>query len=184
MRVWSRQLYRVAYWYRYAEGARSYPGLPCVGVSTLQAVAHAAGTSPVTVALLPAGRGELFSQMFSVSADGRVTELDTAAHISPAKVIERYGHLDDVIWAGPGAHAQKDFLIHHAAEHDIAFHEEASQGTGQFAGWKLAPEIDSLARHVAALALESFRQGNTQSPESLSAVYVRPSDAELKGLCL
>jgi tRNA threonylcarbamoyladenosine biosynthesis protein TsaB len=157
--------------------------LPSVGVSTLQAVAHAAGPSPATVALLPAGRGELFSQMFSVSTDGQVTELDAAAHISPPRLIETYAKAGDVIWAGPGAHAQRDFLKHHADEIGVAFHEMASSVTDQLTGWKLAPEIDSLARHVAALALESFRQGNTQSPESLSAVYVRPSDAELKELC-
>jgi tRNA threonylcarbamoyladenosine biosynthesis protein TsaB len=157
--------------------------LPSVGVSTLHAVAHAAGPSPATVALLPAGRGELFSQMFSVSDGGQVTELDAAAHISPARLLDRYRDAGDVIWAGPGAHAQKEFLKNHADQIGIAFHEMASPVRDQLTGWKLAPEIDSLARHVAALALESFRQGNTQSPESLSAVYVRPSDAELKGLC-
>src|SRR5262249_374662 len=38
----------------------------CVGVSTLAAIALAAGESERTVALLPAGRGEVFSQMFTV----------------------------------------------------------------------------------------------------------------------
>ncbi|MCM3904029.1 MAG: tRNA (adenosine(37)-N6)-threonylcarbamoyltransferase complex dimerization subunit type 1 TsaB, partial [Pyrinomonadaceae bacterium] len=39
---------------------------PCVGIPTLNAVAHAAGPAAASVALLPAGRGELFSQLFSV----------------------------------------------------------------------------------------------------------------------
>ena len=51
---------------------------PCVGIPTLAAVAHAAGPSRATVALLPAGRGEVFAQMFSVADDGGVTALDTA----------------------------------------------------------------------------------------------------------
>src|ERR1700687_6063632 len=58
-------------------------GKQCVGVPTLAAIAHAAGRSVRTVALLPAGRGEVFVQMFSVDAD-QVRPLDTAAHISPA----------------------------------------------------------------------------------------------------
>ena len=45
---------------------------PCVGIPTLHAVAHAAGSSVATVALLPAGRGEVFAQMLSVSKSGSV----------------------------------------------------------------------------------------------------------------
>jgi tRNA threonylcarbamoyladenosine biosynthesis protein TsaB len=40
---------------------------PCIGIPTLQAVAQAAGYSSATIAVLPAGRGEVFAQMFSVS---------------------------------------------------------------------------------------------------------------------
>ena len=60
---------------------------PCVGIPTLHAVAHAAGPSRATVALLPAGRGEVFAQMFSVSEGGIVTELDSAAHLSPQRLV-------------------------------------------------------------------------------------------------
>src|SRR5437588_6989858 len=38
----------------------------CVGVSTLAAIAHAAGESEHTIALLPAGRDELFAKLFGV----------------------------------------------------------------------------------------------------------------------
>src|SRR4030081_2020973 len=51
---------------------------PCVGIPTLQAVGHAAAPSSATVALLPAGRGEVFAQMFSVSKYGTVSEVDSA----------------------------------------------------------------------------------------------------------
>ena len=73
-------------------------GKSCAGVSTLAAIAHAAGASEHTVSLLPAGRGELFAQMFSVG-DGQVRELDTAAHLSPNAILERYG--ERVSWCGP-----------------------------------------------------------------------------------
>lgn len=196
-------------------------GLPCIGVSTLPAVAHAGGASRVTVALLPAGRGELFSQSFSVSEDERVTELDAAAHVSPQKLVEKYRQLEDVLWAGPGAHAQVDFLRSQAQERGVAFHEtttmessesheslgprasrplagisppqsqdvspatlRAGRPRSQHQGWRLTPEIDNLASHVAALALQSFQSGVTQSAHTLSAIYVRPSDAELNERCL
>jgi tRNA threonylcarbamoyladenosine biosynthesis protein TsaB len=80
---------------------------PSVGIPTLEAVAHAAGTSAATVAVLPAGRGEVFAQMFSVDEDNTVTELDDAAHLSPPRLIDRYGAIRNLIWAGSGALAQQ-----------------------------------------------------------------------------
>src|ERR1700674_3061947 len=62
-------------------------GKDCAGVSTLAAIAHAAGSSSHTLALLPAGRGELFTQLFSVD-DGQVRELDAAAHLTPLAILE------------------------------------------------------------------------------------------------
>src|SRR5678816_1704804 len=52
---------------------------PCAGIPTLHAIAHAAGTSASTVALLPAGRGEVFVQLLAVS-DSTVEDLDDAQH--------------------------------------------------------------------------------------------------------
>jgi tRNA threonylcarbamoyladenosine biosynthesis protein TsaB len=163
-------------------------GQPCVGVPTLQAVAHAAGPSSATVALLPAGRGEIFAQMFSVSGDGRVLEVDSAAHLSPQRLMERYGGVREIIWAGSGAHLQGDFLSDYAQQQGIVFidHSQgsvtATDGPGQSL-WHLAAKEENLAKHVAALAVEVFQRGQPQSPHSLSAIYVRPSDAELKEQC-
>src|SRR5215212_8632457 len=58
------------------KGLAATLGGPCAGVPTLQAVALAAGESRRSVALLPAGRGEVFAQLFSVMKDGFVTALD------------------------------------------------------------------------------------------------------------
>jgi tRNA threonylcarbamoyladenosine biosynthesis protein TsaB len=152
---------------------------PSLGVPTLRAVAHAAGPSSVTVALLPAGRGEVFAQMFSVSADA-ILERDTAAHLSPAKLIERYGGLERVLWAGNGAHNERDFLAKQAERLGLRFNDVTSQGEE---GWRLAPRVENLARQVAALALRDYNAGAVQSAQSLSAIYVRPSDPELKIQC-
>jgi len=76
----------------------------CVGVSTLAAIARAAGVSPRTVALLPAGRGELYAQMFTVSLE-RVEALDRPSHLNPSVLLEKY-RFENILWAGEGAQAQ------------------------------------------------------------------------------
>ena len=141
-------------------------GKLCAGVSTLAAIAHGArgahgtGKSERTVSLLPAGRGELFAQMFSVG-DGQVKELDTAAHLSPKAILEKYGQAQRVLWAGEGAHLHADALREGSASQEIA------------------QRAEHLATSVAALALNKYRRGDTVNPNDLRAVYVRASDAEI-----
>ncbi len=137
---------------------------PCAAVPTLQAVALAGGASEASVALLPAGRGEVFAQLFSVSAEGVVTALDEPSHISPQKMIDKYGSLENAVWCGAGAIAQRELI-------------ESSAHKKQ---WRIAGQTENLAVHVATLALRNFRQGQLVAPDALQAIYVRPSDAELK----
>lgn len=139
---------------------------PCAAVPTLQAVALACGAAESTVALLPAGRGEVFAQLFSVSADGLVTALDEPSHISPQKMIDKYGLLEEVVWCGAGALAQRELI-------------ESSAAGKQ---WRIAgnQQPDRLAVQVAALALRNLRRNEIVAPDALQAIYVRPSDAELK----
>src|SRR4029453_8898512 len=102
-------------------------GRPCVGIPTLQAVAHAGGISAATVALLPAGRGEVFAQRFSVSEDGKVVELDSAAHLSPPALLARYAGLKNLKWAGNGAHSQRSLLTKYAHEQGIYVFEDLTE---------------------------------------------------------
>lgn len=144
---------------------------PAAGIPTLHAVAHAAGLSPATVALLPAGRGEVFAQMFSVSGTaGRQTVIpaDSPAHLSPEKMLERYQGIAGIKWSGSGAQLYRKTI---------------EQAAATCAGdWTFAPEESNLARHVAALADQAYRSGEVQDLDLLNAIYVRPSDAELKEL--
>lgn len=149
---------------------------PCIGVPTLHAVARSAGPSKNTIALLPAGRGELFAQLFSVGPTGEVTELDQPAHIPPAGVFERYSHLDDPLWAGIGAHAQLESLAEYALSRDIDF-DEISTSNYRF---RLAKLSGNLAVEVALLARDRHMQGQDEAADELRAIYVRPSDPELK----
>ncbi len=134
---------------------------PCIGVPTLHAVARSAGASPRSVALLPAGRGEVFAQLFSVTDEHEVKPLDDPVHISPQRLLEKYSSLETVLWCGEGA---------------IAHHELLEQGPA----WQVAPATPNLAAHVASLALTKFRENKLDRPDTLQAIYVRPSDAELK----
>lgn len=156
-------------------------GRPCVGVPTLHAVARGAGSSRFTIALLPAGRGEMFAQLLSVSPEGTVTEIDAAAHLSPLGMIDRYGALPNLLWAGQGAQIHRSFLRDHAQERGIEFRAEGVAPTEASQHcWTLATDILNLGAHVAALSFEQWERGETVTPPYLTALYVRPSDAELK----
>ncbi|HEY5884463.1 MAG TPA: tRNA (adenosine(37)-N6)-threonylcarbamoyltransferase complex dimerization subunit type 1 TsaB [Pyrinomonadaceae bacterium] len=134
---------------------------PCVGIPTLHAIAHSGGGSENTVALLPAGRSEVFAQLFAVTGEGVVTALDQASHIAPQKLFEKYGSLENLLWCGNGAIANKAFF----------------EGNVR---WRIAPSVENLAEHVSSLALARFRENQVEDPDALQALYVRPSDAELK----
>jgi tRNA threonylcarbamoyladenosine biosynthesis protein TsaB len=148
----------------------------CVGVSTLAAIAQAAGESELTVAMLPAGRGELFAQMFSVHA-GDITPLDKAVHISPTMLMSKYGNYPRLTWAGEGAHAQIETLRAEADRRHIPF---ASATMADKNGWLVAPQNERIAEAVARLSLREYQAGNLIEPDKLRANYVRPSDAEIK----
>ena len=136
---------------------------PCIGIPTLEAIAHAAGSHSRIVALLPAGRGEVFCQMFSTS-HGRVHSLDEPAHLSPARMIELYGQLDGVVWAGDGAKVHSQ-LINESVAPRVA---------------SIVESPVNLAQHVASLARAKLATEANPGTNELHAIYVRPSDAELK----
>jgi tRNA threonylcarbamoyladenosine biosynthesis protein TsaB len=133
-------------------------GKRCSGISTLAAIAHAAGESEHTVSILRAGRGELFAQLFSCNGEG-VDALDEAIHLTPSGLRERYAHLPALLWAGESGQLPSDTLVRN--------------------GWTLAAQCDQLATSIAALAFVEYRKGNLVDPAELVADYVRASDAEI-----
>jgi tRNA threonylcarbamoyladenosine biosynthesis protein TsaB len=157
-------------------------GKTCAGVSTLAAMAHAAGMSEHTVSLLPAGRGELFAQSFSVR-DGQVRELDTAAHLTLTAVLEKYCAEPALVWTGEGAQLNSTALAECAKVRNLSFNElRSEEASEELGGWRLVPAPDQLANSIVALALDAYRSNKTVSPDDLRAVYVRASDAEINEL--
>lgn len=138
-------------------------GRPCAAIPTLQTIALAGGPAEASLALLPAGRGEVFAQLFSVANGDTVTALDEPSHIAPQKMIDKYGSREKLLWCGEGAIAQRELI--------------ESSGAGKH--WRIAAQPQNLARFVATLALRKFREDQLVAPDALQAIYVRPSDAEL-----
>lgn len=137
---------------------------PSAGIPTLEAIALSGGTSEASVALLPAGRGEVFTQMFCVTGDSSVKALDEPAHIPPARLLERYGHLQTLTWCGEGANTNRELI------------ESSVAGRN----WRIASDTTNLAAHVARLAFDRFTRRQFDDGYSLRAIYVRPADAQLK----
>jgi tRNA threonylcarbamoyladenosine biosynthesis protein TsaB len=146
---------------------------PIVGISTLAAVAHASELQGEVVSLLPAGRGEVFAQMFSVAA-GEVTAKDEPGHLSPTDTITRYGSRSGVQFSGEGAPKLSEYL--RDSTHQIASEESR---TRIIKSLETARSSVALAGSIAALALKDYRAGKAVKPEDLHAVYVRASDAEI-----
>ncbi len=154
-------------------------GRPAVGVQTLHALAYCVRPAARVVSLIPAGRGEVFAQLLSVSAEGIVSELESPAHLPPARLLERMAGLGGGLkWTGGGASKFLELIREKAESEGIEFD---SPDASEKEGWVVVPAEEALARSVAEMARTAHVSG--ASTEGLTAVYVRPSDAELKGLC-
>lgn len=157
-------------------------GKPAVGVQTLHALAFCVRPAPRVVSLIPAGRGEVFSQLLSVSAEGVVTELESPTHLPPERLLERMAGLGGGLkWTGGGAFKFIELIRERAEAAGLDFAIRDASGVAEKDGWLVSPAEDALAKSVAEMARTAYVSGSVR--EGLTAVYVRPSDAELKGLC-
>ncbi|MGH9942384.1 MAG: tRNA (adenosine(37)-N6)-threonylcarbamoyltransferase complex dimerization subunit type 1 TsaB [Pyrinomonadaceae bacterium] len=163
-------------------------GRTAAGIPTLHAVAHAAGPAARVVAALPAGRGELFVQFLRVSEDGAmVEELNAPAYLSPPALLERAAAVGGPLrWAGSGAWKIATELESWAARLGVEWSVESDDGpvVGGARRWSLAAPVKAYAGSVAALGRRRYLAGEELGADELHALYVRPSDAEIKEQCL
>ncbi|HEY0077955.1 MAG TPA: tRNA (adenosine(37)-N6)-threonylcarbamoyltransferase complex dimerization subunit type 1 TsaB [Pyrinomonadaceae bacterium] len=170
---------------------------PVVGVQTLHGVARAAGAYEKILAAIPAGRGEVFAQLLSVSKEGRVRELDEAAHVSPERLLERVAAetgAGGVVWAGSGSLILAESIAERARLEGFDWKEDSEEPLGEESperearsaprSWRLARTQKILAAHLSALALDALGEGRASNAQDLRAIYVRPSDVEIKEQCL
>jgi tRNA A37 threonylcarbamoyladenosine modification protein TsaB len=135
-----------------------------------------------TLALLPAGRGEVYAQLLTVKPNGDVVPLDAPAHLTPHKLLEKVKAETTLTWAGEGAHIHLEAIKAQARAEGILLRDESPNGNsmrGNGLQWTLAPAQPDLATSVASLALLRVHSARVETPEQLRAIYVRPSDAEL-----
>jgi tRNA threonylcarbamoyladenosine biosynthesis protein TsaB len=152
-------------------------GRPVVGVPTLHAAARAQGHAGSFLALIPAGRGELFAQFLQVDDAGEVEENGGARHISPGRLAEVVsGAASGLKLAGGGAYKFLEAIGGHKGAEGLrlavdSVAPEGAEGAGHAS--------EALAPSVAKLARARYLRGEVTSAEGLRAIYVRPSDAEL-----
>lgn len=155
----------------------------CVGIPTLFAIAHAAGCSQHTLAMIPAGRGEVFAQLLSVDEAGAVTPLNQATHQSPEKLLNSVMNIRPLKFAGEAVQQYEALIEIRAEQAEVALvAEQTAEAEARKEGsavWSIARPTSALAINVGALADQRFRSLEAINPEHLQAIYVRPSDAEL-----
>lgn len=131
---------------------------PIVGISSLEAAAFAAQPATKVCALVNAYKGEVYSQLFSFDRDG-VPVAENEPIVSSFKVaLERVAGVKTVTFAGDGAEAP-----------DLAQ-----------VGSRLAGQHPCYAEAIAGLAFLKYARREVETPETLRACYVRPSEAEIK----
>ncbi len=153
-----------------------------------------------TVALLPAGRGEVFAQMFSVSEGGVVTEIDAAAHLLPRDCLSDTHAFREMTWAGNGAEQQRQrWKILRSREPDLAqgikfrssnldLRSRSEISNSDLSSQAAEYNGDSPRRKLISRGMSRswryrlLRPAGCNRPMLSAAIYVRPSDAELKEL--
>jgi tRNA threonylcarbamoyladenosine biosynthesis protein TsaB len=155
---------------------------PCVGVPTLRAVAASAGASPRTLSLLPAGRGELFAQMFSVEGDGAVNELSRPVHLPLNRILEDVASFPFLRFAGEGAIERLKLIEEFGGNilGPVRVGSQLNEHDLTAPGWQIFDAEVLLSDYVARLAFYEYERGRLDDAATLSPVYVRPSDPELK----
>lgn len=161
-------------------------GRPAIGVPTLYAIARSAGVSDYTLAILPAGRGEVFGQLLVVETSGQIRQLTEPVHLPPRRLLESVDQSRVLKLAGEGVRVYTDLIAAYTLERGISLSDaerDSMPVESDQKKWVLAHENENLAAHIAAEALRLFLGGDRGDPLELQAIYVRPSDAELSEQC-
>src|SRR5262245_3537071 len=154
------------------QGLALVHGRRVVGVSALEALAHAAGKAlaegSLVGAWMDAGRAEVFSALFRLSASSslnwqRLIEVEAAVVGGPAGVLERWADLlggAPVVMAGAGAVMHGELIRAHRLNARVV-------------------DVGQLAGTIGLIAGSRAVAGETVDPAGVRPLYVRRPDAEL-----
>lgn len=162
--------------------------IPIAAIPTLHAIAIAEGAPQKRIAaLLPAGRKEVYVQLLSFDDSLDVVELSSARHVTPDKMLDEILCAEtSIMLVGDGARSCITQLQARSTELGVRFiTNDESESRAEFNGWQVAAASKMpLAASVAQVALRLAIQRKLIAADDLHAMYVRPSDVELKLLAL
>jgi tRNA threonylcarbamoyladenosine biosynthesis protein TsaB len=139
---------------------------PVAGVPTLDALACNLPFTPYRICpLLDARKGEIYTALYKNGAGGHVEQLTPYQVLSPSALIEQLPH-QETVFLGDGVEVCRELLVERLAEKAFfaPLHLGFLRGTT-----------------VAEFGLKRIRRGESDDISSLVPIYVRPSDAEIKG---
>ncbi len=139
---------------------------PVVGIPTLDALASNLPFTPYQICpLLDARKGQIYTALYKNRAGGFMEQLTPYQVLSPAALIEAIPH-QETVFLGDGVKVCQELITQRLA------------GKALFAPLHLGFLRGTT---VAELGLKRLRRGESDDISSLVPIYVRPSDAELKG---
>ncbi len=140
---------------------------PIAAVSLLEAVARGAEAQGKVLAVLDAGRGEVYCGEYKVSDDCAHSVESTKGATTSAVLVS-----EELLNAREFLTRTEDALIATPDEKIVDLARENNLQVRQVG----RPRADAIAR----LGFEKIQVGETVSPEELDANYIRRSDAELQ----
>jgi tRNA threonylcarbamoyladenosine biosynthesis protein TsaB len=149
------------------KGFSAAGGKPIVGVSSFEVAAFAAAPAQFVCSMVPAYKGDVYSQLFSFDEDGFPVPQNEPMVSTFDKALQRVAGVDEVIIAGDAAYT--------GVGHPVSDGQQPDQRTSAIKRIEHNPAED-----LARLALLKLGRGKVETAESLKAVYVRPAEAEIK----
>jgi tRNA threonylcarbamoyladenosine biosynthesis protein TsaB len=141
-------------------------GRPVAGIPTLDALAYNLPFTPYHICpLLDARKGQIYTALYKNRRGELLEQLTPYQVLSPAALIEAIPP-QETVFLGDGVEVCRELIAQRLGERALfaPLHLSFLRGTT-----------------VAELGLERIRQGQADDISSLVPIYVRPSDAELKG---
>jgi tRNA threonylcarbamoyladenosine biosynthesis protein TsaB len=150
-----------------AKGFSAATNRPIVGVTSLEAAAVSAGASGLVYAMVNAYKGEVYSQLFALDGDGLPQRRNEPLVSSYQDALERVIDINELTIAGDAVEPGKDII-----ERFVATHQKGK--------WAINETRHELAVAIAKIANTKSSQREFGRADTLSACYVRPSEAEIK----
>jgi tRNA threonylcarbamoyl adenosine modification protein YeaZ len=181
-----------------AKGLARAAGLPLIGVSALEATASvtppAVTGADITVCALIAGyRDDVYWQLFKIHTDQPIIRLTEPQMSSLPAMLEKISGIDELTFAGQPACEKTEIIRQHvsrashvdtrtaplsATNPDNPGEHSSLDATGR--RWSVCAPPALLAISIAKIALRKYMLGGAHDPANVRAIYIRPSEAEIK----